>query len=165
MTERLSSLFAGVVLVSAAAALFVPDALSGGSGEIPDSALTPGLVAGASAAEICTPHGLTYSRAHRQTTREMKLAVVREYGHRPHDGDSEIDHLVPLCLGGADDIKNLWWQPGNGHGTAWTYHLKDRLEAEACREVCAGQVDLATAQSWFINDWRIAYRQHFGEPR
>jgi len=42
----------------------------------------------------------------------------------------EDDHLVPLCLGGADAQENRWPEPGWG---IWNSHEKDRLEGYVCR--------------------------------
>jgi len=134
--------------------------------EIPDPALSPGKAASTDQAEVCARSGgKTYSKQHRKTPVSLKVWIMKEYGQPPgHAGDGEIDHILPLCLGGADEAANLWWQPGNGHGTVWTYHLKDKLEAYACREVCGGKVPLATAQGWFMPDWRIEYTAVFGAP-
>ena len=134
------------------------------AGDLPDPSITPGLAASTDVSEVCAVGSEgTYSQRHRHTTIAMKLAVLRAYGRVPgRAGDGEVDHLIPLCLGGADDLRNLWWQPGNDQGTAWTYHLKDRLEALACREVCARHVSLREAQSWFTGDWRVAYCRQVG---
>ena len=120
-----------------------------GSPELPDRSVSPGLVASTDVNEICGREGgLTYSQRHRQTTREMKNAVLAEYGlHGPFRG--EIDHIVPLCLGGADDVRNLWPQQ--------SFHQKDALEAYACRMVCAGKVAIGEAQSWFRGDFTKQY--------
>lgn len=96
--------------------------------------------------EVCASDGRggsAYSRAHR---------VVRRHGIRGY----ELDHIVPLCLGGADTDANVRPQPLD------EARVKDRLEAHACRSVCAGRVTLATAQAWFTADWRAAYRAQFG---
>jgi len=58
----------------------------------------------------------------------------------------EIDHLVPLCLGGSDDFSNLWPQPRQTIAPKWNAEAKDRLERRLCEMVCSGQLDLATAQ-------------------
>jgi hypothetical protein len=126
--------------------------------EVPDPILTPGLIETSDQSEVCgVVDGLTYSKRHRATTSGMKAEVFRRYGMSvPHAnrGEWEIDHLVPLCAGGQDALENLWPQYREGQ---WGFPVKDKLEAEACREVCHGHVPLATAQAWFMGDWRVAY--------
>lgn len=39
-----------------------------------------------------------------------------------------VDHVIPLCLGGVDEPRNMQWQD---HATSL---LKDKLEWEACRK-------------------------------
>jgi hypothetical protein len=79
-------------------------------------------------------------------------------------GRYEDDHLVPLCLGDADTAANRWPEPRWGR---WSAYAKDELESHACRTVCAGQLDLRTAQGWFHApaDWRDSYRRVFGGER
>jgi hypothetical protein len=67
----------------------------------------------------------------------------------------EIDHLIPLELGGADDVKNLWPQP------APDYKYKDKLENELHRLVCSGKVSLSAAQDEIKTDWTLSYRKRF----
>lgn len=139
--SRTASFLAGLVLVGSVAALAIAE-----PSDMPDHGLTPGLIASSDVREVCArAGGLTYSRRHRQTTREMKNEVIREYGLRP-PFHGEIDHRIPLCLGGADDVRNLWPQRD--------YRDKDKLEAHACREVCAGRLNIHEAQGWFLGDWR-----------
>src|SRR5215472_788692 len=50
--------------------------------------------------------------------------------------DEELDHLVPLELGGASTVANLWPQ-------AWPdAHRKDQLEDALHRLVCSGGLEL-----------------------
>jgi 5-methylcytosine-specific restriction endonuclease McrA len=45
----------------------------------------------------------------RNVPAEMKRQVYHEYGITSHgSGEYEIDHLIPLELGGSNSIKNLW---------------------------------------------------------
>lgn len=156
-------------LAAALGAVAIPVLAGSAPPEVPDARLTPGAVASTDTADVCGhAGGLSYSQQHRHTEVSVKVAIMREYGKAPgRAGDGEIDHLVPLCLGGADRPANLWWQPGDGQGASFTYHDKDRLEAEACREVCEGKVPVATAQAWFLApaDWRTAYCRHFADAR
>src|ERR1700693_5174447 len=52
--------------------------------------------------------------------------------------DYEIDHLIPLCLGGSDDRSNLWAQPRRSIEPTWNAEAKDRLERFMCDMVCGG---------------------------
>ncbi len=47
----------------------------------------------------------------------------------------EIDHIVPLELGGANEIANLFPEPGSRNAN---YHVKDELENRLHDLVCAG---------------------------
>ncbi len=100
--------------------------------------------------EVCgIVGGLSYSKRHRATTDEMKREVRRSYGVNGF-WRGEIDHRVPLCLGGADDIRNLWPQSD--------FKSKDGLEATTCRAVCAGKMGIAEGQAIFLGDWRTRLR-------
>jgi len=133
---------------------------------VPDPTLTPGVIASTDEAEVCgVVGGKTYSQRHRKTTSAMKAEVFKRYGiDRRTAGEVEVDHRVPLCLGAADAVEDLWIEPGINHGTVWTFHIKDKLEAFACRETCQRHaVSLQEAQSWFLApDWRVAYCEKIG---
>lgn len=88
--------------------------------------------------------------------------VLRRYNLPPgHHPDYEIDHLVPLCLGGADDASNLWPQPRRSIEPKWNAEAKDRLERELCSLVCDGLLDLGDAQEAIIKDWIAAYHLYY----
>jgi hypothetical protein len=88
--------------------------------------------------------------------------ILRRYGiaSGTHP-DYEIDHLIPLCLGGSDDPSNLWLQPRRSIEGAWNAEAKDRLEGLMCNMVCQGQIDIATAQQAFATDWIAAYQKYY----
>src|SRR5271168_3872578 len=75
---------------------------------VPDPTLTPGAVRTIEVGNICSQgtSGL------RHWSRERDDRIMAEYGlpPGPHP-DYEIDHLIPLGIGGADDDKNLWPEP------------------------------------------------------
>jgi hypothetical protein len=136
-------------------------------GELPDPTLTPGAVSSTDEAEVCgRVNGETYEKRSRSSlTSSLKHKITRAYGQTPgQDGDHELDHRVPAALGGESSARNVWWQPGRGHRTAWTYHVKDRLDTWAWREVCVNHsVTLSDAQAWFLEpDWRIPYCKLIG---
>ena len=97
-----------------------------------------------------------------QMTRERHDEVLKRYGLPPGTHpDYEIDHLIPLCLGGSDDPSNLWPQPKRRIEATWNAEAKDRLERFMCDMVCGGQLDIATAQEAFAKDWIAAYHKHY----
>jgi hypothetical protein len=90
---------------------------------------------------------------------EVLLRYGLAAGHHP---DYEIDHLIPLCLGGSDDFSNLWPQPRQTIEPKWNAEAKDRLERRLCEMVCAGELDIGTAQEAIGKDWIAAYRKYYG---
>ena len=128
-------------------------------GSLPDHACTPGArFTTVTAAAVCVSG---YSRAVRRVSYAEKSAVYAEYGmHRHFDGhNGEVDHLVALELGGANDESNLWPETAAG---AYGSHQKDRLENELHHEVCAGSLTLGRAQQLISGDWVKVYRSRFG---
>jgi len=75
--------------------------------------------------------------------------------------DYEIDHLIPLCLGGSDDPSNLWPQPRRTLEPVWNAEAKDRLERLLCDMVCDGQLDITAAQAAIAKDWIAAYHKYY----
>jgi len=140
--------------------LFVASSAWAQPAELPDPAVTPGVIAedGHDAREVCgTVDGLTYSKRHRATPEGLK-AMIRKRDHAI--GQGEVDHRLPLALGGADVVYNLWWQPGpDAPGVAWTYLDKDRLEKEIWERVCKRRtMTLEDGQAVFLApDWGQQY--------
>jgi hypothetical protein len=76
---------------------------------LPDSKLTPGdTLPAVTAAEVCTPG---WASEHRHVTESMRDRVYTEYGRTRGPDCCEVDHLIPLELGGSNDMKNLWPEP------------------------------------------------------
>jgi hypothetical protein len=70
--------------------------------------------------------------------------------------DYELDHIVPLNLGGAPlNRRNFQLPPWRG---ACNARMKDELEAELSRAVCEGDVSLIDAQREIVKDWKASYR-------
>ena len=69
----------------------------------------------------------------------------------------EVDHLISLELGGSNRLRNLWPEPYN---IVWNAHVKDRLENRLHQMVCAGELDLTTAQQAIASDWIAAYKRY-----
>ena len=118
---------------------------------VPDPAKTPGDTLEVTAADICTPG---YSKKVRNVPIEVKRQVYASYGIRTHQpGEYEVDHLISLELGGSNSIRNLW--PQSFRTSPWNACVKDALENELHRRVCAGTIDLAKAQRIIAQNWVI----------
>jgi hypothetical protein len=104
-----------------------------------------------------------HAKEHRGSLRRaLRDEILLRYGLAPGTHpDYEIDHLIPLCLGGSDDPSNLWAQPRRSIEPTWNAEAKDRLERFMCEMVCNRQLDLATAQKAFGEDWIAAYRKYY----
>jgi hypothetical protein len=68
----------------------------------------------------------------------------------PDGTRTELDHLVPLELGGSNDAANLWPERPP------TPNPKDDVEGVLHDAVCSGQVSLAAAQEAIASDWTTA---------
>jgi hypothetical protein len=140
------------------AAEFVPGAptKSGGcvaDGAFPDADCTPGGVMGITQEEICA----TSTKGRRHVTEQTKKQVFAAYGvsYPASSGAYEVDHFIPLELGGSNDVANLWPElakpvPG--------FHEKDRVETHLHDQVCKAGMDLAEAQRTIVKDWLSYYR-------
>ncbi len=125
---------------------------AGRAGE-PNRALTPGhTFASATTSQVCVSG---YSRGVRYVTTPVREQVFATYhiGYPPPAGAYELDHLIPLELGGDNSASNLWPQPYHGANSA---DVKDHLENHLHTLVCSGQVELGTAQQAMAGDWRAA---------
>ena len=88
---------------------------------------------------------------------EVKRQVYASYGIRTHKpGEYEVDHLISLELGGSNSMRNLW--PQSYKTSPWNARVKDALENELHRRVCAGTIDLANAQRIIAQNWVMGYR-------
>lgn len=147
------ALVAGLVIFVAKCAAQQPVAhyRQRGGWTLQDSSVTPGVVRTVDRQEICT--GTTKTVRH--TTQATKDAVYREYGITRHrKGQFEIDHLIPLELGGADTIANLWPEPAT---PLPGFHQKDLAENAAHRAICRGSLSPDSAQRWMVHDFPSLY--------
>jgi hypothetical protein len=124
------------------------------NGPLPDHECTPGAIfETAGTSTICVKG---YTTKVRNVLTSLKKKVYAEYGisYPQSTGSYEADHLVPLELGGSNDISNLFPEsatpvPG--------FKEKDLIENYLHQEVCAGSISLSDAQKQIANDWISVY--------
>jgi hypothetical protein len=123
---------------------------------LPDPRLTPGDAGDVTRDEVCRPG---YTNPARRVPIELKQQVFERYGIDPSLVGYNVDHLIPVGLGGSNSIKNLWPQPLSGE---WTYHSKNRLEHRLRQQVCSGKLGLSEAQQEIARDWVAGYKRFVG---
>jgi hypothetical protein len=124
-------------------------------GANPDRRCSPGAYySGLTTAVICSSSFRTGPI--RNVPESEKFQVEREkprhYGH-----SLEIDHIVSLELGGSNDIANLFPEGAYAHPG---YRIKDKLENELHRRVCARTIGLRAVQRAIAANWQALYRRH-----
>jgi hypothetical protein len=123
---------------------------------LPDPVVTPGEALNLSLPEI---KKIGFAPGHlSNVSTEVKRSVFGAYGLSLDERNYEIDHLIPLCLGGANSAKNLW--PHSRKGSFWTVEKKVALEKRLYRLVCTGRLPLATARQEIASNWAKAYRKY-----
>jgi hypothetical protein len=125
-------------------------------GRLPDRRCTPGAYDPAvTRAVLCSGGYSTDSyRAPESQTETFKFSEAYPAYGIAAGTTSELDHLIPLELGGANDAANLWPENYRGFLNA---DDKDRLESYLHDAVCSGRMPLQTAQATIATDWVKAY--------
>jgi hypothetical protein len=124
------------------------------NGALPDSACSPGAIFPDATKEIICVSG--YTKKVRNVTTTTKKNIYTAYGivYPQPTGSYEADHIIPLELGGSNEVANLF--PEAGSPTPG-FHEKDIVENYLHQEVCAGRIELVTAQKQIASDWLSVY--------
>jgi len=122
---------------------------------LPDHECTPGAVfANLDLNQICTAG---YTKTVRNVSLKTRKSVFAEYGisyPQPY-GYYEVDHLIPLAIGGSNDIANLFPQPAKPFPG---FREKDIVEIYLQEQVCLHNVSLSVAESRIAENWLEIYR-------
>jgi hypothetical protein len=129
---------------------------------LPDPACTPGAVnpevtPSTLRRTICAQGYSARVRPPRQVTDKEKRLSARAYGYNGSFATAELDHLVPLGVGGdPNDARNLWLEPNDDPRATTNANSKDEVEDALHDAVCAGRVGLAEAQRAIAANWTTA---------
>jgi hypothetical protein len=124
-------------------------------GRYPDHDCTPGAAMGITVEEICT----TGTKGRRDVTTAMRKQIYASYGflYPQPSGAFEVDHFIPLELGGSNDIANLWPEAAN---PTPGFHQKDCVEDYLHAQVCKTKsMTLADAQRAIVSDWYMVFME------
>jgi hypothetical protein len=129
-------------LIALAANACAEDAL------VPNPKLTPGKIARSEKDK----RGVTLAMEHKVFAR-YRLPWSRR-------GQFKIDHLIPVELGGADTIDNLW--PQSLRAKPYGADRKELLTEVLLTRMAAGQITLEQAREQISKDWIDAFIDHLG---
>jgi hypothetical protein len=114
-------------------------------------ALNPSVTQATIGSTICVAGWTRTIRPPSSWTRLIEERLLVEYGYAGTPDDFELDHRVPLAVGGAPrDLRNLWPEPWDGLTGA---RAKDTIERRVHDRVCAGRLTLAEGQAVFLGDF------------
>ena len=125
------------------------------NGALPDRDCSPGAIfANATVEEICTTG---YSKSVRNVSTTLKKKIYAAYGiyYPEPTGSYELDHIIPLELGGDNEAANLFPEAASPKPG---FHEKDVVEDYLHIEVCAGHIGLAAAQHQIADNWVAVYQ-------
>src|SRR5215469_5385125 len=131
-------------------------------GTLPRHDLTPGAVDPRVTQQnlsstICRPGYSASVRPPFRYTNAMKHRLMLAYGVTGSIHDYELDHLIPIGVGGCPDCENnLWPEPRNVFPGA---KEKDEVEDYLHRQVCSDALSLAEAQQEIASDWYEVYQR------
>ena len=115
---------------------------------LPNPKLTPGRVATSDKDRL----GVTVDMEQKVFAR-YRLPWARRAAYK-------IDHLIPLELGGADTIDNLW--PQRLRARPYGPERKELLAAILLQRIARKQMTLEQAQEQISKDWIDAFIDHLG---
>lgn len=115
-------------------------------------ALNPTVTQANISTTVCRKGWTATVRPPTAVTEKIKRERMAAYGYAGQDPRLfELDHAVPLELGGApDSVDNLWPEQYAGQDGA---HTKDREENALRAAVCAGRLTLQGARNRIVADW------------
>lgn len=125
-------------------------------GGLPDPRCTPGAINPSITQDnirntICVPGYTKTVRPPASYTTPLKIRLMQSYGFTDSRSNYELDHLIPLEIGGNPyDVRNLWPEPGYGE---YNFHIKDRYENYLNNAVCSGSLSLSDAQKDIATNW------------
>lgn len=147
-----------MILIAACCILRQPDCIPNNG--LPDPKCTPGAadpkVTRANIQQtICVPGYTEKVRPPVSVTNKIKAERMKAYEYTDAPTNYELDHLIPLELGGCPDcVANLWPEPYNIQDSA---RIKDKLENRLHKLVCNGTMTLEEAQMEISTDWSKYY--------
>jgi hypothetical protein len=115
---------------------------------LPNPKLTPGRIA-------------RKDKDRKGVTEEIERHLFDRY-HIPwrRRAEFKVDHLIPIELGGADVMENLW--PQSLYARPYSVERKELLTQHLLARIAAGKMTLAQAQKEISEDWISCFVDYVG---
>jgi len=129
---------------------------------VPDPVCTPGAVNPTVTVQVLKNSAFRTGCVRDCVTSESEKSVTYQWYGIPHPSNNEgasqtceLDHLVPLELGGADTLDNIWPQcgPPDVQLAQRYFKQKDMVENYLANQAKTGKMNLAKAQAAIAADW------------
>ena len=124
------------------------------SAQKPNDLITPGATTKATDANVCAAD---FESSVKPVSNAERREALKRYGKDSSSYTGELDHLVPVSLGGSNEPDNLWPGPTN---TVYGSADKKALELKLHQVVCDKQISLKDAQKAFRKDWTAAFERY-----
>jgi hypothetical protein len=142
------------VLAAAAMAASVVAGSAVLSAQRPNDLITPGATTKVKDADVCAAN---FESSVKPVSNAERREALKRYGKDASSYTGELDHLVPVSLGGSNEPDNLWPMPSNSvYGAA----DKKALETKLHQMVCDKQISLKDAQKAMRKDWTAAFDRY-----
>jgi hypothetical protein len=122
--------------------------------QLPNGSQTPGATTKANMAQVCAAD---FESAAKPVTGRQQSEALNRYGLRPENFTGDLDHLIPVSLGGSNDPDNLWPLPPS---RTLGPDQKKALDVKLHQLVCDSTITLKQAQDAIRKDWVKAYHQY-----
>lgn len=120
----------------------------------PNPRVTPGAVSVHDVATVC---GDPKRLVHPTIPASWDVTIFNSYNIAVKDqGKYRFDYLVPLQLGGAFSISNIWPMTLRAIG----FREKQKLNARLRTAVCQGTIPLDQAQHDIVADWYLLFEKY-----
>lgn len=129
---------------------------------VPDPSCTPGAINPTLTEAVLKDPAFRTGCVRNDATSESEKQKTYKWYKTKHPGHNtgstqtcELDHLVPLYLGGADTLDNIWPQcgPSGVHLDDRFFKEKDKVEFYLGQQVREGKMELEKAQKGIAEDW------------
>ena len=103
---------------------------------------------------VCVPG---YAQQVRNVPESIKRAVYKrdKVDYPQKNGTVEVDHYIPLSLGGSNNMSNLWVQ------FAPDFRKKDKVEYLAWRMLCKEPKETLKMAQDRVRNWKETYANFF----